>query len=186
MKVSSKKKKLRRSPKKRGDFLMATAPYAWRVTGYIPQSKPYTSDREYEEKQRLLRQKHPFPVVGPIAFQRSVERVLDELLQHVPRRYEEVLMYLPKAEYDTSLVYAAAAISSGLFAIDGSGRSIFFYTVEQRKITVKNTYAYFLYVFLHETGHNVEYYRHRDQSEFAATRYANQVLCEMGKPPLYQ
>jgi len=82
-----------------------------------------------------------FPIEGPDNFQTAVKRVLKELQEHAPQRYQEVLNYFPRAIYDPEHVRAGgdwAALSSGQFAMDGSER-----------------YEDFRHVFLHESGHNV-------------------------------
>ncbi len=104
-----------------------------------------------------------FPILGSDQFQTTVNRVLDELEQRTPNRYREVLEYLPKAEYDPSIIHIPAhGLSDGRFSLDGSD------------------YGYFRWVFLHEVGHQVEGLNNHNWSQEAANTYANQVIAEIG------
>jgi hypothetical protein len=112
------------------------------------------------------------PVEGTPQFEASTRRVLTELLNCTPERYNEVVIYLPQAVYDPNLVHPEAddrnprrlhGRSDGYFGRDGSGLS----------------YYFFRYVFLHEVGHNVMWACCNDRSEEAADAYADMVLREM-------
>jgi len=111
-------------------------------------------------------------VLGPPPFMHSVYRVLNELRDKTPARYQEVVEHLPKVVFDSSL--ESAGRSDGRFSLDGSGhiyRGGGWYTV--------NDYDAFRYIFLHEVGHNVCGKQRDDWSEDAADGYAAMVISEM-------
>lgn len=111
------------------------------------------------------------PVDGPPSFLTAVRRVLRELQERAPHRYEEALRYLPQARYDPERLRrespGAAGRSDGLFSIDGSN------------------YDSLRFVFLHEVGHNVRGEFHdgrpvRYSNEDEANDYAHMVIRELG------
>lgn len=114
-----------------------------------------------EEQARQAQRRTTLPISGPPQFEQAVYRVLNELKANAPHRYQEVLEYLPKAEYDASL--GGWSYSDGRFGIDGSN------------------YGSFRWVFLHEVGHNVRGEQWNNWSEEAASTYANQVCTELDR-----
>jgi len=124
------------------------------------------SHREYLEQQ-LKQQRANFIIVGHPEFKNSVNRALDELEAKVPNRFKQVLEYLPKAEYTTTIL-PNQGFSDGSFSIDGTGN-----------------YWDFRWVFLHEAGHNVLGHTKsnslsHEQKEREANDYVANVLREMG------
>lgn len=104
---------------------------------------------------------------GNSTFYWSVLKVLEELRDRAPKRYEELLTYLPRFVYDAQRLRRengphAAARSDGLYAIDGG-----------------QDFEFFRFLVLHEVGHSVAG-RRGDRSEAAADAYANTVLRELG------
>ena len=139
------------------------------------------AEYRYEKKLRLgLLNKPPFwcrtslPIQGHAQFRASVEQVLQELREHVPHRYREVIEYLPRAVYNPSSSYDG--LSDGSFSLDGSGISR---SVGGGRYT-RNDYERFRFVFLHEVGHNVHGELYNDWSQDAANAYAQQVIAELG------
>lgn len=114
----------------------------------------------------------PIEAHGNQPFLDSIQRVLDELREKAPYRYEEVIHFIPKAEYVPSMTGTLAGRSDGLFSINGSG--------ELRAGKWLNTYEWYRFVFLHEVGHCVHTFLSNDHSETSADAYAKQVLDEMG------
>ena len=122
--------------------------------------------RAYEQRplpEKLRRKRAAFYIIGPSSFIAMVNRVLDELEQKAPEHYREALEYLPKAEYvNRSGTYTFDGRSDGLFTLDGTG-----------------DYGWFRFVFLHETGHDINMVEHNDDSEEAANSYAHMVVAKV-------
>ncbi len=110
-------------------------------------------------------------IVGPPEFMCSTYRLLDELKDKAPNRYQEVIQYLPQAVYESYLFPSASGTSCGEFSLDGSGNDI----------GQVNTYERFRFVFLHETGHNVKTNQNHDRSQEEADEYAHQVIRELDR-----
>ena len=111
---------------------------------------------------------------GNQGFVEVVNKVLDDLKEHVPHRYVEALTYFPQAVYDTSLLKKThprggkvVAYSKGYFALDG-----------------RDDYLGFRWTFLHEVGHTVAVAQRKtksdvEENEQVADNYACQVLEEI-------
>jgi hypothetical protein len=98
---------------------------------------------------------HNLTVEGPELFQHAINLIISELQAKAPSYCEDLLCYLPKAEYNKSC--ETDGTTDGLFAIDGSD------------------YEKIRYVLLHELGHNK-----LGTSELVAHTYANSALKAIG------
>jgi len=66
----------------------------------------------------------PIEAHGNQAFLDSTQRVLDELRDKAPYRYEEAIQFLPKAEYMPSMGDTLSGRSDGIFSVNGSGELV--------------------------------------------------------------
>lgn len=104
-------------------------------------------------------------IEGPLPFRQAVRRILWLLKERAPRRYGEVVKYLPQAVFDPERFkrdrWRGVANSSGYFSQAGVG-----------------TWLALLTAILHEAGHNVAF-QYGDSSEDAANAYESAVLGEL-------
>lgn len=119
------------------------------------------------------------PIIGPRHFVKAVTAILDELEEKAPYRYQQVVENLPQAKYDPEEVKRThsdkhEAHAGGVFANDGSHPDAF------------------MYLLLHETGHNVAGHYKSPGSELSvrvkeeqAHAYAELVFAELGRPTLF-
>ena len=107
------------------------------------------------------RTRERFPIIGNNAFQALINRILDELKEKAPDYYEQVLEYLPKAEFSTSILPSIGR-SDGLFALN--------------ELTPYNVARF---CFLHEAAHGVYILQHGDVSENAANDYAAKCVAKI-------
>ena len=113
-----------------------------------------------------LAYKDQLPVVGPFSFTSAVCRLLGELSERAPHRFQEALTHLPIAVYDPSIGSGRIdGRADGRFSVDGAD------------------YDRSRSAFLHVTGHNVAGKVRNDWSEGAADEYARGVLGELGSRP---
>lgn len=118
------------------------------------------------------RKREKFQITGSPEFVADVNWMLDYVRDRAPHRYIEILENLPKAEQRAHLGGNSASgyvigRSDGLFVgdINRWGRE------------------FFLFVFLHETGHNVlNHDSIGGDVEAEANTYARQVMDEIGRP----
>ena len=112
------------------------------------------------------RERKDFPIIdnGKPGFAERVNWALDQL-EKLPHRLQEVLEYLPKIEWDSSLTDGNwwRCVSNGMFGYD----------LSDDETT--------LFVIAHETGHNYQQVQYTDSSEDAANRYAHEVMVELGR-----
>ncbi len=107
-----------------------------------------------------------FPVVGPPAFRLAVCRLLGELSERAPRRFQEALTHLPMAVHDPGIPDPDAdGRADGRFAVDGA------------------VYDRLRLALLHAAGHNVAGKDRDDWSEDAADDYVRAVVAELGESP---
>jgi hypothetical protein len=103
------------------------------------------------------------PIVGPPPFSSAVCRLLSELSERAPDRFQDVLTHLPMAVYDPSIRSVQAdGRADGRFAVDG------------------RDYDRFRFAFLHEVGHNVAGKVRNDWSKNAADDYAHAAVAALG------
>ena len=129
----------------------------------IPENEPVTalpSPAPYAGRTRA-----EFPIIdnGKPEFKERANWALDVLAEKAPHRLQELVEYLPKIEYDSSLINGNSwrANSGGFFGYDLSDDDTA------------------LFVLAHETGHNYHQIQHNDSSEDAANRYAHEVMVEL-------
>jgi hypothetical protein len=103
-----------------------------------------------------------FPVIGPRPFAFAVCRLLSELSERAPERFQEALAHLPMAVCDPSIEGVQTdGRADGRFAVEGGD------------------YDRLRAAFLYEVGHNVAGKLRNDWSEAAAEAYAHAVLAEV-------
>jgi hypothetical protein len=111
------------------------------------------------------RKRDEFPIIdnGKTGFHERANWALDVLDEKAPHRLQELVEYLPKIEYDSSLTDGNSwrAYSDGRFGYDLSDDDTA------------------LFVLAHETGHNIQSLQNNDSSEDAANRYAHEVMVEL-------
>jgi hypothetical protein len=113
------------------------------------------------------RKRDEFPIIdnGKPGFKERVNWALNVLAEKAPHRLQELVEYLPKIKYDSSLINGKSwkANSHGFFGYDLSDDEVA------------------LFVLAHETGHNVQIIQNNDSSEDAANHYAHEVMVELGR-----
>jgi hypothetical protein len=146
----------------------------------IPQTKQLAKESKERFEYGPYCKREVFPILGDRQFTQTVERILQELKDHAPRRYREAVGFLPTAfqfdpvNFDYWELYRRNGTVHGYVSKPFAGRSDGDFALSGYE-----DYYYFRHVFLHEVGHCVRGRQNDDWSEDAAEGYAAMVEREL-------
>jgi hypothetical protein len=137
-------------------------------------------EKENQKKYGTYYKRKSLPICGDQQFTQTVERVLQELKNNAPNRYQEAIGFLPEAWYFDPIHFDYFGLFNRNGSVAGYIKEPFAGRSDGRFSIDGSDYYYFRRVFLHEVGHCVHIVRDDNHSEEVANNYRDQVLRELG------